>query len=49
MTFIGAVRNVMCGRVLAAAVSCTAPLGGRAGGDVPPVPAPYLAATEAVA
>lgn len=43
MKFIGAERNVMCGRVLAAAVSCAAPLGVRAGGDVPPVPAPYRA------
>lgn len=43
MTFIGAVRNVVCGRVLAATVSWAAPFGVRAGGDVPPVPAPYRA------
>ena len=49
MTFIGAVRNVMCGRVLAAAVSCAAPLGVRAGGDVPPVPVPYLTGTGTAA
>jgi hypothetical protein len=43
MLLMGVVRNVTCGRVLAAAVSSATPTGSRAGGRVLPCPVPHSA------